>query len=62
MKNNRPLEVGQVRMVPMDNFLYVINKINNTTSTVIVRILDGDNKGETRSWLKWEVMEDIVVM
>lgn len=64
MKNNRPLEVGQVRMVPsagsgVEDMEYVILQIG---SSVRVRVLSGDYKDEIDIWHYLDVMEDIVVM
>ena len=63
MKNNRPLEVGQVRIVPsagsVEDMEYVILKVG---SSVRVRVLSGDYKGEICMWNHLDVMEDILVM
>lgn len=66
MKNNRPIEVGQVRMIgtagsPDEGNLYVIKK-KFCDGSGMVTWIDGTYKGEEEYFESHEFEDDIVVM
>lgn len=67
MKNNRPIEVGQVRMFKKfedgtgwEDSMYVVNSLEGILANI--RYITGDEKGTNTSWLICILEEDIVVM
>ncbi|CAH9013498.1 conserved hypothetical protein [Vibrio phage 501E54-1] len=66
MKNNRKIEVGQVRAlktshsISYEEDLYVILKINPLGNTVLVKFLSSEEDYYT--YRRKDVMTDIVVM
>lgn len=66
MKNNREIEVGQVRQVNLETEssygnLYYIKRVSED-GYVDVRFINGYREGECTSWHISSIQEDIVVM
>ncbi|CAH9013444.1 conserved hypothetical protein [Vibrio phage 424E50-1] len=63
MKNNRKIEVGQVRMYPNlaeCEQMYVILSVGDKSATI--KVLSGEDKDQVATWPKNFLDEDIVVM
>ena len=67
MKNNRKIEVGQVRMYTYhedgscwENSMYHILKIDG--DYVDIKFLTGESKGEVTCWRREILEDDVVVM
>ena len=67
MKNNRKIEVGQVRMYACrgddscwENSMYLVQKIEG--NYVNIQFITGNEKGVQHCWLKQYLEDDVVVM
>ncbi len=67
MKNNRPIEVGQVRMLKKfgdgtgwESSMYVVSNLQDDSAKVIY--ITGEWKGRNGTWSLHLIEEDIVVM